>query len=197
MALAKQAKVLSKPQADAVLGYLSTTRYPLRNRVIFLLSIKAGLRAKEIASLKWDMVTDAEGRLANEIALTNDASKGKRGGRVIPLSKDLRLALGELKAEATKALRPSLYVIATERAAKTSSYAIVNKFGAWYRALGFVGASSHSGRRTAITKWARQISSVGGSLRDVQLLAGHSALSTTQRYIEGSEDAKRRVVEVG
>lgn len=43
---------------------------------------------------------------------------------------------------------------------------------------------------------SRQISSVGGSLRDVQILAGHSALTTTQRYIEGSEDAKRRVVEV-
>ena len=196
MSLSKQAKTLTKPQADAVLGYLSTTRYPVRNRVIFLLSLKAGLRAKEIASLKWEMVTDAEGRLADEIALTNDASKGKRGGRIIPLSKELRLALGFLKAEAEKAIRPSPFVIVTERATKTSSYSIVNKFGAWYRALGFSGASSHSGRRTAITQWARKISSVGGSLRDVQLLAGHSALSTTQRYIEGSEDAKRRVVEL-
>ena len=194
MSLSKQAKTLTKPQADAVLGYLSTTRYPVRNRVIFLLSLKAGLRAKEIASLKWEMVTDAEGRLADEIALTNDASK--KGGRIIPLSKELRLALGFLKAEAEKAIRPSPFVITTERTLNTSSYAVVNKFGAWYRALGFNGASSHSGRRTAITQWARQISSVGGSLRDVQLLAGHSALSTTQRYIEGSEDAKRRVVEL-
>jgi integrase len=136
MALSKQAKVLSKPQADAVLGYLSTTRYPLRNRVVFLLSLRAGLRAKEIASLKWEMLTDAEGRLGDAIHLTNDASKGKRGGRIIPLSKDLRVALGELKAEAQKAPRPSPYVISTERAEKTSSYAIVNKFGAWYRGAG-------------------------------------------------------------
>ncbi len=196
MSLAKQAKTLTKPQAEAVLCYLSTTRYPVRNRVIFLLSLKAGLRAKEIASLKWGMVTDAEGKLANEIALTNDASKGKRGGRIIPLSKELRVALGELMVEADRALRPSPFVIVTERATNTSSYAIVNMFGAWYRALAFSGASSHSGRRTAITQWARKISSVGGSLRDVQLLAGHSALSTTQRYIEGSDEAKRRVVEL-
>ena len=72
----------------------------------------------------------------------------------------------------------------------------MNKFAGWYRALGFSGASSHSGRRTAITLWARRISTVGGSLRDVQLLAGHSALGTTQRYIEGSDEAKRRVVEL-
>ena len=79
---------------------------------------------------------------------------------------------------------------------KTTSYALVNKFAGWYRMLGFQGASSHSGRRTFITNAARRISTVGGSLRDVQLLAGHSALSTTQRYIEGSEEAKRRVVEM-
>ena len=195
MSLGKQAKILTKPQADAVLSYLARTRHPIRDRVIFLLSVKAGLRAKEIACLTWDMVTDAEGALSDVISLTDIASKG-RGGRVIPINKDLRVALVDLKADADKASRPSNYVVTTERASMTSSYAIVNKFAAWYRALGFSGASSHSGRRTAITHWARKISTVGGSLRDVQLLAGHSALSTTQRYIESDGLAQRRVVEV-
>jgi hypothetical protein len=58
-----------------------------------------------------------------------------------------------------------------------------------------MGTSSHSGRRTAITNWARRISTVGGSLRDVQILAEHSALSTTQRYIESDTGAMRRVIE--
>ena len=195
MSLAKQAKTLTKPQIEAVLGYLAKTRYPVRNRVIFLLSVKAGLRAKEIASLTWAMVTDAEGKLADTICLTDIASKG-RGGRIIPINKELKAALVALKADAHKASRQSLFVVTTERASKTSSYAIVNKFSAWYRALGFNGASSHSGRRTAITAWARRISTVGGSLRDVQLLAGHSALSTTQRYIESDGLAQRRVVEL-
>ena len=193
MSLGKQAKTLTKPQIDAVLGYLTKTRYPVRDRVIFLLSVKAGLRAKEIASLTWAMVTDAEGTLSDTISLTDIASKG-RGGRVIPINKDLRGALVALKAD--KTTRPSPFVITSERAGSTSSYAIVNKFGAWYKALGFSGASSHSGRRTAITQWARKISTVGGSLRDVQLMAGHSALSTTQRYIESDVLAQRRVVEL-
>ena len=195
MSLAKQAKTLTKPQQEAVLAYLSSTRHPIRNRVIFLLSVKAGLRAKEIASLTWAMVTDAQGALADTISLTDIASKG-RGGRVIPINKDLKAALAALKAEADKARRQSTFVVTTERSDQTSSYAIVNKFATWYRALGFNGASSHSGRRTAITHWARKISTVGGSLRDVQMLAGHSALSTTQRYIEGAEEARRRVVEL-
>jgi integrase len=195
MALGKQAKILNKPQAEAVLSYLASTRYPVRNRVIFLLSLKAGLRAKEIASLTWEMVTDAEGRLTDAISLTDKASKG-RSGRSIPLNKDLQAALTLLKAESEKGKRPSSFVITSERGEKTSSYAIVNKFAAWYRALGFTGASSHSGRRTFITNAARRISTVGGSLRDVQLLAGHSALGTTQRYIEADGGAQRRIVEL-
>ena len=57
-------------------------------------------------------------------------------------------------------------------------------------------AHQHSGRRTFITNAARKISTVGGSLRDVQVLAGHSSLTTTQRYIEVNAETKRRVVGV-
>ena len=57
-------------------------------------------------------------------------------------------------------------------------------------------ASSHSGRRTFITNSARKISTVGGSLRDVQMLAGHSNLRTTQRYIEPNPEAQLKIVEL-
>lgn len=154
MGLAKQAKILTKAQIDAVYGYLRLTRYPERNRVILLLSVKAGLRAKEIASLKWEMLTDAEGQITDSISLTNEASKG-RSGRSIPLNKDLKAALEKLRGQADSSSRPSNYVVTSERGQKTSAVAIVNKFAAWYRALGFNGASSHSGRRTFITNAAR------------------------------------------
>lgn len=196
MSLSKQAKTLTKPQVQAVLGHLDATRYPTRNRLIFLLSLRAGLRAKEIASLTWDMVTDAQGELLTSIQLTNSASKGKGGGRVIPMSRDLHAALVAWRNEAKLHPFSSASVITSERGGNTSAQAIVNKFQGWYRALSFSGASSHSGRRTAITSWARQISTVGGSLRDVQLLAGHSALTTTQRYIEYDAEAQRKVVDI-
>jgi integrase/recombinase XerC len=63
-----------------------------------------------------------------------------------------------------------------------------------YTGLGMIGCSSHSGRRSFVTRAARRISEVGGSLRDVQMLAGHSSLSTTARYIEHDADAQRKVV---
>ena len=63
-----------------------------------------------------------------------------------------------------------------------------------YAGLGMVGCSSHSGRRSFVTRAARRISEVGGSLRDVQMLAGHASLSTTAKYIEHDADAQRKVV---
>ena len=58
MALGKQAKTLTQKQIEVALSYLATTRHGLRNQVIFLLSTKADLRAKEIAGLRWSTVVD-------------------------------------------------------------------------------------------------------------------------------------------
>jgi hypothetical protein len=70
---------------------------------------------------------------------------------------------------------------------------IVVWFARAYRAVGLEGCSSHSGRRTFITRAARLVHKAGGSLRDVQLLAGHRSIQTTQRYIDGDSDAQRKV----
>jgi integrase len=71
---------------------------------------------------------------------------------------------------------------------------IVNWFRRLYRDLGLAECSSHSGRRTFITYAARLVSKVGGSLRDVQELAGHRSIEQTQTYIDDNERAKRRLI---
>jgi integrase len=193
MGLGKQAKTLTKGQVEAVLGYLAKTRWPTRNRVIFLLSTKAGLRAKEIASLTWRMVTDARGQIGQAIHLENTASKGQ-SGRVIPMNDELRIALAAYAKTTT--IASSSFLIESERSNRMSAQAIVNLFWRWYEHIGFDGCSSHSGRRTFITNTARKISTVGGSLRDVQMLAGHTNLRTTQRYIEANPEAQMKIVEL-
>ena len=193
MGIGKQAKILNRSQVEAVLNHINGRRYGLRNQVIFLLSVRAGLRAKEIAALKWSMVVGADGEVGEYIHLTNDASKGQ-SGRIIPINRQLRSALLEHCEQGRS--EPTVYLISTERSDRTSAQAIVNLFQRWYRDLGLIGCSSHSGRRTFITNAARKISTVGGSLRDVQHLAGHSSLQTTQRYIEGDSEARKRVVDL-
>jgi integrase len=193
MALGKQAKIISDKQVRAVLAELATRRYPLRDRVMFMLSLKAGLRAKEVAGVTWGMLTDAEGEIADVIALENRAAKGK-SGRVIPIHPDLKTALVALHKERGVKARPDWPVIHSERNHGLSAGAVTVWFHRLYAGLGMVGCSSHSGRRSFVTRAARRISEVGGSLRDVQMLAGHASLSTTAKYIEHDADAQRKVV---
>jgi len=197
MGIGKQAKTLTNKQIDSVLDYLSRSRSPKRNQAIFLLSAKAGLRAKEIASLRWEMVLNSDGILSDYIALPNNASKG-RSGRQIPLNRQLKetlLDLFEIESK-RKEFDAKDFLVRTQRSKQTSSQAVINMFASWYRDLGMIGCSSHSGRRTFISNTARKISTVGGSLRDIQALAGHSNLQTTQRYIECDSESQRKVVDL-
>jgi integrase len=185
----KQAKILSDDDLQDLLVYASATRNPIRNQVIVLLSAKAGLRAGEIANLTWDMVVEPNGAISTTIELRDDAAK-KRSGRLIPLHKDLRDAL-MIWRSITRKLGP---VVRSERGGPMTPLSIVVWFARAYQIVGLNGCSSHSGRRTFITRAARLVHKAGGSLRDVQLPAGHRSIQTTQRYIDGDSDAQRKLV---
>jgi integrase len=204
MAQGKQAKILSPAQIRTTLQFLDSTRNPERDKVMFLLSVKAGMRAKEIASVTWAMVIDSDGNIDDAIQLQDIASKGK-GGRTIPLNKELKIALMDLKEqEENKRLQRGFplnlasTIISSERGEHMSANSIAHWFKRLYQSnLGFDSCSSHSGRRTAITNWSRNVSRAGGSLRDVQALAGHSSLAMTQLYIEQNSDAQKKLIDMG
>jgi integrase/recombinase XerD len=180
---------LSEDDLQDLLFYAAATRDPIRNRVIVLLSAKAGLRAGEVAKLTWDMVVEPNGAIGTVIELRDHAAK-KRGGRLIPLHADLRDALLSWRSM-TGGAGP---VVLSERGRAMTPLSVVIWFARAYRALGLEGCSSHSGRRTFITRAARLVHKAGGSLRDVQLLAGHQSIQTTQRYIDGDSDVQRKLV---
>jgi integrase len=92
----KQAKILTRQQVLAALRRARRSRYPQRDRVMILLSVKAGLRAGEIAKLTWPMLLGADGRIADRIDLHDTAAK-KRSGRAIPLHSALRRELQQLR----------------------------------------------------------------------------------------------------
>lgn len=193
MALTKQARILSEKQERVALHYLKATEHPERNTVLFLMSVKAGLRAKEIASLTWNMIIDSDGQVGEAIHLVNQASKGAQGGRIIPLNSQLRQAIVQLY-EKSPPLHFERPVILSRLNSNFSAQTIVNWFSLLYKELGFQNCSSHSGRRTFVTRAAKNVVRAGGSLRDVQQLAGHMSLQTTQRYIEGDTEAKKKLV---
>jgi integrase len=186
----KQAKILSIGDVNDLLVFASCTRHPLRNRVIVLLAAKAGVRAGEIANLTWDMVLGPTGDIGSVIELRDIAAKNGHG-RLIPVHPDLRQALAAYRGLSTGSSGP---IIRSERGGPMMPLSIVVWFNRAFRNVGLHGCSSHSGRRTFITRAARLVHKAGGSLRDVQLLAGHRSIQTTQRYIDGDSDVQRKLV---
>jgi len=198
MGIGKQSKTLNKSQIQMVRTFLKSKRNGLRNETIFLLSVKSGLRSKEISLLSWKMVCKSDGTIDDYINLPNSSSKGN-SGRIIPLHKDIKFNLQIMLMEHKGLFGFDInksFIVRNERTPFTTSQSIVNMFQSWYGRLGLIGCSSHSGRRTFITETSKKISLVGGSLRDIQMMVGHSSLQTTQRYIEGDSESQKRVIDL-
>ena len=187
--LGKQAKIISPDTLRRMLDHASQTRQPKRDAVIVLLSVKAGLRACEIAGLEWSMVMTDNGEIADVIDIRSAIAK-KGSGRRIPMHANLKQALAELWPARTTDSR----IVASNRGGVMRPNSIVNWFVTMFNELQLDGCSSHSGRRTFITAAAKNVHRAGGSLRDVQLLAGHQSIETTQRYIDGDTQSQRRLV---
>ena len=189
----KRAKLISIPDQATFLKHVAEKRQGLRNIVMGLLSFKAGLRACEISGLDWIMVCDAKGRVSDSIEIGRHIAK-MGSGRRIPCHPALRDALRKLHAEQGKPVWGP--ICRSERGGHMTAKSVVNWFATQYADLGYGGCSSHSGRRTMITIAARSLAKVGGSLRDVQELAGHRSLATTEGYIQGDRAIQRKLIEL-
>ena len=192
--IGKQAKVLSPGDQRRLLTVARRGRLPERDRVMVLLAMRAGLRACEIAGLTWAMVLDPNGRIAPMIDVRSGIAK-RGGGRRVPMHPDLARALLVLRYQLPLAqAAPEATVLRSLKGGPLRANSVVNWFIAKCRAAGLEGCSSHSGRRTFITKAARAAHRAGASLRDVQMLAGHRSIETTQGTIDGDTKAQRRLV---
>jgi integrase len=75
-------------------------------------------------------------------------------------------------------------VITPQRGPKTTAVSIVNWFAAAFRTAGLEGCSSHSGRRTFITRAARVVHQAGHRCA--------TSIQMTQRYIDSDTEAQRK-----
>ena len=182
------AKMISETNLRTMLAVLKNAR----ERAMVLLSLKAGLRAVEIAGLTWGAIRE------DDTVIELVSTKGGKP-RTVPVNKELRAALRAYRAECKRTDDDDHVFLG--RHAKPGMPLTANAVAAWFRdlytrRLGWTGYSSHSGRRTFATLTARKATTVGGSLRDVQDMLGHASLNTTQRYLEPSSDAKRKLVDL-
>lgn len=201
----RRAKILDDADLNKLLQWLDTSSIrPLVDKAAFLLSFKAGLRVQEIAGLQWEsallgatggfrtepfLVPGAKGRAKTDqrhvLFVGDDIGKGG-AERTIPLNPTLLKALEALRAENLEGpwVIPSASSWANPEL-KARAHSLKVRLNRIYDKIPeFNGCSSHSGRRTFITKVARKANLAHCSIVDVQMLAGHRSLTTTQGYVE-------------
>ena len=156
-----------------------------------LTSFLAGMRAHEIASILLSDVIDHDGRIRSEIVLSAAQTKGRRARRVFVSAKLKKEWASYIKGECRdcEADQP---LFRSQKGGGFSGNTMCQLFIAMYAACGIKGASSHSGRRTFITNLASKSISV----RVLAALAGHSSITTTQRYIDVNDEQLRNAVEL-
>ena len=180
----KQAKVLNETEIKKLMKVRELTRYAERNRLIVSLSVLSGMRACEIAKLRINNVLSDTNAVLDSIVLDKEQTKGNRRQTVV-VSTALKKAIQRYISTNPQLLSQDKgrFLLRTQKGS-FSSQTIQNLFRQLYELANIPQASSHSGRRTFITK----LSENGVAVAVIQKLARHSSLSTTQRYIEVSND---------
>ena len=146
-----------------------------------------------MASLTWAMVTDATGQVAEVMHVPNRASKGKRGGRTLPLHPDLQAALVTLQIARGDMATPERPILFSERGWIVAGHRTLVVPSAVYLAQDgwlFVALGAGPSLRVPHAK-SRRSGAVSGTRQE---LAGDTSLAMTQRYIEGDTEAKRKLV---
>ena len=168
-------KILSEQQVDDLIGSPDVLNpLGLRDRAMFETLYATGLRVSELVSLSM-----------NEIDLVVGACKvlGKGGKeRLVPLGEQALQWIERYLSEGRPALlgsRQSEILFVTRRAAGMSRQAFWQNIKRYALKAGIEsGLSPHTLRHA----FATHLLNHGADLRSVQMLLGHSSLSTTQIY---------------
>ena len=181
-----KAPVLSPEQFKRTIKYQKSTKYGLRNRVLLMISFYLGLRAKEMCSLIVGDLVDRNGDLKEECSLKKHQTKRSKQRRFYLTNDKLKKCLIEYletKKDRDGNLDLDRPLIESQKRGSFSPNTLQQLFHQMYKCVG-IEASSHSGRRTMATRQADR----GVSIRNLQVILGHSSISSTALYI--SENPK-------
>lgn len=184
----KQARTLNEAELKLVMADCATRRHAARDRAIIMVSFHLGLRAKEIAALTVEDVRGEDGQIRRQFTLGAEQTKGGVT-REAYLNQRLRKELRSFVAATAKPTDP---LFPSQKGGHFSANTMCQLFLDIYAHCGLSGASSHSGRRSFITRLANK----GINVRLLAALAGHSNIQVTQRYIDVNPDQLSAAVEL-
>ncbi|MEE9148515.1 MAG: tyrosine-type recombinase/integrase [Candidatus Tectomicrobia bacterium] len=174
---------LPRPMAEADLVRFFQVIDVFRDRLMFLLMLRCGLRVGETARLRWDAIAWEQG------ALRIDNAKGAVD-RVVYVSPDLEKALGQWRAiqpATDDYLFPSRW---RRKAGQPVGRRLMQHLMTTYldKAQITTGYSCHALRHT----FATQLLNAGASLDVIKELMGHRSIDMVLRYAQLYESTKRQ-----
>lgn len=188
-----KSRVLSESEFKRLLIIAKEGTLGVRNVAIVYCSFGLGLRAKEIASLKIMDVVDGQFKILDEINLKRAMTKGEKQRHAYitnpKLASALQLHINEMRQREKEKFNEKSSLFKTQRGSRFHPDVLQKWFRKLYDKTGLVGASSHSGRRTFITRLIEQ----GVDIKAVSRLAGHASIVTTSEYVEDNPDRLKRI----
>ena len=173
---------LPRPMAEGEVSAFFRVIDALRDRTMFLLMLRCGLRVGEVSRLAWSAIDLTQG------TVRIDNGKG-HVDRVVYLSPDVAKALRQWQGLQTTAA-PSMFPSRVKRKGGTALTArqIRNQMTRYLKLAGITkGYSPHSLRHTLAT----QLLHAGASLAVVKEVMGHRSLDVTLRYTQLYDRTKR------
>ncbi len=152
-----------------------------RDRALFAICLYTGCRISEALAL---LTTDIK---SGTITFRKSTTKGKLKTRVVDIQPSFAVLLADYQVK-PGALFPGLRGV-TKHLTRFRADKILKDA---CERIGLVGVSTHSFRRTALT----MMSSAGVPLRHIQEISGHNDLATLQRYLEVTEEQRKKAVSV-
>lgn len=189
-----KAAVLASAQIKHVFRIAkSRARHADRAETIFALSIGLGLRAKELASLRWSDVYEPDGKVRQVVHLKAAYTKGAKTRDVFVSSPPLRKILANYREKRGPWSDgvPDGALFRSQKGRHMTASSMARFLTGLYHEAGIQNASSHSGRRTLITGLAER----GIDLKAIAEIAGHSSIRTTAVYVETSPTRLARILQ--
>lgn len=187
-AATKRANPLSKSMAQRTEGYIAEHSRSLESDLLkFRLSLRAGLRAGEIAAVRVEDMLAANGSISDTIEVRTLKQRYKKRTRTVNMHPEIREALAALLQQHGTAKLVAFSIGRDGQPRYQSASCVANWFFRLYKNVGLGGCSSHSGRRTFATEVAKRLPAHQGSLRDLQIVMGHARIASTECYLEPSD----------
>jgi integrase/recombinase XerD len=188
-----KSRVLNESEFKRLLIIAKNSPFAFRNVAMIYCSFGLGLRVKEISSLKVSDVVDSQFNILDEINLHRSMTKGEKQRHAYITNPKLVLALkqhiDDMREKENSLFTIESWLFKTQRGSRFQPDVLQKWFRKLYDQTGLVGASSHSGRRTFITRLIEQ----GVDIKAVSRLAGHASIVTTAAYVDDNPDRLKRI----